>query len=207
MGGRDERRARAQSRLAVARRILDDLELLERWKVFGDPVIVGSVGLELVVRPDIDMEIFADVPSVRDGFTVVADVTELPHVSGARYHDFRHRSERGLYWKLLYDADTGTGTGTDAGKTWTIDMWVFPRDYDGPSGSSMAAAIRAALTDDSRDTILAIKEEAAAVGQRAHGHWLYRAVLNEGIRSYADYLAWMGDRDVWERVSWRPIQS
>jgi len=55
-----------------------------------------------------------------------------------------------------------------------------------------------------RDAVLRIKEAAVERGERAHGRWVYEAVLDGGVRSYGDYLAWRGDRDVWERSEWTP---
>ncbi|WP_020574097.1 hypothetical protein [Actinopolymorpha alba] len=162
-------------------------------------MLVGSVGLEVVVRPDIDLEIYTDAPAVRDGFAVVSAMAELPHVRGIRYKDARDQAEQGLYWKLVYELTPD--------QTWGIDMWMFDRSGSMPSAAPRVAAIRAALTEDARDTILAIKEEATARGERANGHWLYRGVLNEGITTYADYLAWLGDQDVWARVDWEPVRK
>lgn len=169
---------------------------MARWSVYGDPVVVGSVALGLVVRPDIDLEIYADSPRTWDGFTIITDLAELPKLRAVRYKDNRDRREAGLYWKLEYELT--------ADQLWTVDMWLFDRSRRAASASPMIEPVLAALTDEKRDTILAIKEEAAALGSRAHGHWLYRAVLNEGVRSFAAYQAWIGDQDVWERTSWQP---
>ena len=199
VNARTERGARAAARLAVAHQIIDDLDLLERWKPYGEPVLVGSVAVNLVVRPDIDLEIHADTPTVAAGFEVAAALAELPNVRGIRYKDERRTPEQGLYWKVEYVRD-----GTEF---WTIDMWLFGRDHPGPTAAPLIGALRSALTDDTRDTILAIKEEATAQGARAYGHWLYRAVLNNGVRSYAEFLTWLGNRDVWDRMTWHPRRA
>jgi hypothetical protein len=193
---REERRSRARERLAEAHEILAELDLIARWRRYGEPVVVGSVALGLVVRPDIDIEIHAETPTVRDGFAVVVEVADLPSVRGVRFLDVRDRRERGMYWKLEYERAHD--------QRWTIDMWLFAADSPASQARGSCAAINAALTDETRDTILAIKEEALSLGERAHGHWLYRAVLNEGVRTYADYQEWIGDQDVWERVHWQP---
>jgi hypothetical protein len=196
----DERgalRARAGERLRAAWQILDEIDLIERWRPYGEPFVVGSVALDLVVRPDIDFEVLTSTPpSIRDGFAVTSAIAELPNVRGVRYTDFRDKPEQGLYWKVLYERTPA--------ETWTLDLWMFARDHPGPLASSLVEPVRAALTDDARDTILAIKEAAAEQGERAWGHWLYRAVINEGVRDYAEFLEWFGDRDVWARETWTP---
>ncbi|GAA2760399.1 hypothetical protein [Actinopolymorpha rutila] len=199
MGVREERAARADARLAQARQVLEELSLLDRWKAVGDPVVVGSVALGLVVRPDVDLEVYADSPSIRDGFGVVAALAELPRVRAMRYKDERDRPPQGLYWKLEYELTPE--------ETWHVDMWLFPRDLADRSSGQLADALTEALTENRRDAVLAIKEEAVSQGARAHGYWVYRAVIDVGVVSYTEYLDWLGDRDVWERTNWRPTPA
>ena len=68
----------------------------------------------------------------------------------------------------------------------------------------MTAALREALTPETRDRILAIKAEAGGLGERARGYWLYQAVLDAGVNNYAEYRAWLGDRNNYERTLWVP---
>lgn len=189
-------RGRAADRMRAAEQVLDELDLLARWKPFSEPVVVGSAALDLVVRPDIDIEFMVDELSIRDGFDVITACAELPKVRSVRFNDARDKPEQGLYWKLSYEL-----TPTE---TWTLDLWMFRRDHPGPLASSMVEPIRAALTPETRDTILAIKEAAVERGERAWGHWLYRAVINDGVRTYAEFLDWFGDRDLWAREAWTP---
>ncbi|MBM7785643.1 hypothetical protein [Tenggerimyces flavus] len=186
--------ARAAERLAIAHQILDDLALLDRWRPHGEVVVCGSVGMELVVRPDIDLEIHSETAGVAEGFAIVSALAELPSLQGMRYRDFRDGREDGLYWKLEY---------VHADEVWTVDMWLF-RGRAAAETRGRQERIKRALTEEHRDTILAIKEAGLAVGIRAHGHWLYRAVLNEGVRTLDEYQTWIGDQDVWERITWEP---
>ena len=94
-GPADERAARAEARLRVAQELLRELDLIERWSRYGDVTIVGSVGIGLVVEPDIDLEIRSDEPRVADGFAVMAALAELPRVRRIRYLDARDRHEQG----------------------------------------------------------------------------------------------------------------
>lgn len=191
-----ELRARARERFDEAQQVLDELRLLERWSAYGEPVVVGSVALDLVVRRDIDLHICCEHPSIADGFAVISALAELPNVRGIRYRDSRDERGQGLYWRLDYDLA--------ADRAWTIDMWVWPPDRQ---QTTTTTAIKAALRPTDRDTILAIKEAAAARGERAYGHWLYQAVLNHGVGTYDEFLAWLGDRDVWQRTTWRPNRT
>jgi hypothetical protein len=101
--------------LRVAQEVLGELDLVRRWVRYGEVVVVGSVGLELVVAPDIDLEIWSDEPRVTDGFAVLGELAELPRVRRITYLDARDRHERGQYWKLEYERMPD--------ETWTVDMW------------------------------------------------------------------------------------
>lgn len=196
---RAKRLARAEARRRIALGVVEELRLLDRWRPFGEPVLVGSVPLGLVVRPDIDLDVYADAPEVRHGFEVVAALAELPKVRSCFYVDQRDSGAGGLYWQVAYEVTSG--------ETWTIDMCLFASDLPGPTAAPLTRAVGAALTDDLRDTILRIKEEALAVGQRAHGPWLYQAVLQGVAGTYADYVSWLGDRDVYGRNGWLPTPT
>ena len=64
---------RAAQRLHQAHVILTQLQLLERWQAFGSPILVGAVAYDLAIAPDIDMEIYCDVPRIEDGFVVLRE--------------------------------------------------------------------------------------------------------------------------------------
>ncbi|TCC53514.1 hypothetical protein E0H75_07460 [Kribbella capetownensis] len=187
-------RTRADARLRTAYELVRELDLLGRWSQYGDVEIVGSVGIGVVVAPDIDLEIHSDDPQVADGFAVMQPLAELPKSRRITYLDARDRHERGQYWKLEYELTSD--------ETWTIDMWVMK--HGASSGAPLTAAVRDALTPDLRDRVLAIKEEAVAIGERAYGYWLYQAVLDAGVRSFAEYRTWLGDRNIYERTGWMP---
>ncbi|RZT12610.1 hypothetical protein EV649_6965 [Kribbella sp. VKM Ac-2569] len=185
------RAARAEARLQAAHELLRNLDLIERWSAYGEVAVVGSVAIELVVDPDIDLEIRSEEPCVADGFAVMSVLAELPQVRRITYLDARDRHEQGQYWKLEYETPDDT---------WTVDIWVFGPEAIG--GGPLAEALRDVLTPATRDTILAIKEEAATRGERARGYWLYQAVLDGGASSYDEYRDWLGDRNIYERTGW-----
>ncbi|NUR98180.1 MAG: hypothetical protein HOV67_23360 [Kribbellaceae bacterium] len=184
------------NRRQQAHEILRDLDLQERWSPHGEMVIVGSVATDLVVAPDIDLEIHSPDPRPADGFAVLAPLAEHPNVRRIAYLDARDRHEQGQYWKLEYETPD---------VTWTVDMWIFGPGV--PGAALLTAALQTALTPRTRSTILAIKEQAAALGERAPGYWLYQAVLDHGVRTYADFQTWLGARNIYARTGWLPSSS
>ena len=188
---------RARHMQQCADDVLARLDLLSRWRHVGDPVIVGSIALDVVVRPDIDIEVYVDQLSPTAGFEVMALLAELPHVRRIRYWDARDLEMAGLYWKVEYEVP--------GGDAWTIDNWVFAR-RPGLHGTSATAQIRDALDADgaANDAVLSIKEEVVSRGERVPARWIYEAALDGDVRSYDDFRRWLGDRDIWVRSEWTP---
>ncbi|WP_405738598.1 hypothetical protein OG422_01110 [Streptomyces sp. NBC_01525] len=92
------RRDRARRRRTTALDILGTLGLLDRWRPLGRPVVVGSVALDLVVEPDIDLEIYSPMPSAARGFAALAPCAELPGVRRLRFTNALDLPDQGLYW-------------------------------------------------------------------------------------------------------------
>lgn len=192
----DSRLDRAGLRRGIAHTILDRLGLFDRWRPLGSPVLVGSVALDLVVEPDIDMEIYSPAPSVAEGFAVLAACAQLPGVRGLRFTNALDLADQGLYWRLDYEFTPD--------EIWQIDMWWLPNDHPGPRAADLVAPMRAALDDSTRDAVLAIKEGAAARGEATQGVWVYQAVLDQGIHTYDAFRAWLARTPTDGLVSWRP---
>ncbi|MFF1920265.1 hypothetical protein ACFVW8_06765 [Streptomyces sp. NPDC058221] len=192
----DTRLDRARRRRVTAHTILDRLGLFERWRPLGSPVLVGSVALDLVVEPDIDMEVYSPVPSIAEGFAVLAPCAQLPGVRKLRFTNALDLPDRGLYWRLDYEFTPE--------ETWQIDMWWLPDDHPGPRAADLVSPVRAALDDSTRDAVLAIKEGAAARGEATQGVWVYQAALDHGVRTYDEFRAWKARTPTDGLTSWHP---
>ena len=71
-----ERVQRARHMQKSAADVLAKLDLLARWGRVGNPILVGSVALDVVVRPDIDIEVYVDELSPTAGFGVMAPLAD-----------------------------------------------------------------------------------------------------------------------------------
>jgi hypothetical protein len=140
---------RAEQRLHMAHEILTQLQLFERWRIFGTPVLVGAVAYGLAMAPDIDMEIYCDVPRIEHGFVVLQDCALHPNVRKAHFGNYLDEADEGLYWRLIYR--------TDDGIDWKIDMWSLRRDHPGPCAAQLVEPLRQALTPETRRAILELK--------------------------------------------------
>jgi hypothetical protein len=76
---------RAQQRKTNGESILADLDLLNLWRLVGTPNIVGGLAYNLVVNPDIDIEIYCDEPDIKSGMEILASLAINPNVTHAKY--------------------------------------------------------------------------------------------------------------------------
>jgi hypothetical protein len=189
---------RQQVRQRAAREILGRLRLLDSWAEAGVPKLVGAAAYGLMVAPDIDIEIFCDVPTVDPGFAIVSELAREPSIWKVRFSNELDRPDRGLYWQLRYRAD-------DA-EVWKVDMWLLGHDHPGPRSVDLVEPMKRALTDETRAAILEIKE--ALFGQPGvHSIEIYEAVLEDGVRSATEFSAWRTRREPSGLTSWRPTLS
>lgn len=182
--------ARAEARRQSAWRVLERLDLLRRWARYGEPFVVGSVALRVVVRTDIDMEIVTDEPRVEDGFAVVAECAPIAGVLRGRYRNELVNGDptlpSGLYWKLDYRADDE--------QVWTIDMWLLERGAR-RRGLDETTRLGPLLTDDRRAVVVAIKEAAAANDRRVSGLAVCQAVVYDDVGSLEEFDRWLLRRE------------
>lgn len=191
-----ERTARTRQQ---AQAILDDLCLLEKWRRFGRPVLVGAVSFDLAVAPDIDMEVYCPELRIEHGFQVLAECALNPRVTAAQFLNALSSPDKALYWQLRYRTDD---------VEWKIDMWSAPRDYDLPRGENFVQPMKESLTDETRRAILALKEA------RAEGRLptllsidLYRAVLDGGVRTVSEMQHWLKSNQVGVLTDWKPKKT
>lgn len=186
---------RQAARQRTAGEILARLHLLERWAEVGVPKLVGAAAYGLMVAPDIDIEIYCDAPTVEAAFGVVSEVSKQPRVWRIRYADRLDSADQGLYWQLRYRADEG--------ELWKVDMWLLAHDHPGPRAADLVEPMKHALRDDTRAAIVGIKE-ALFYEPDVHSIEIYEAVLDDGVRSADEFLAWRTQRERVGLTFWRP---
>jgi hypothetical protein len=190
---------RALERQQIARHILAQLQLMERWSAYGHPVLVGAVAYGLVVAPDIDVEIYCDEPRITEGFEVLQACALHPNVTKARFSNKLNSPDMGLYWQLRYQHEDG--------QEWKIDMWSVRKDHPGPTSAALVDPIKQALTDETRHAILEIKEQMLLNRFQCGSIHIYRAVLDDGIRSVEQFEVWLKQKDLSGLTFWKPGAS
>ena len=118
-------------------------------------------------------------------------------VVGAGFLNALAGPDKALYWKLrVKDRD---------GEEWKIDMWSAPEDYDLPRSEDFVAPMCAALTPETRAAILRLKEMRRCDETiRCLSIDLYRAVIEDGVRSPDELRHWLGSHETGALTGWKP---
>ena len=90
------------------------------------------------------------------------------------------------------------------GRLWQIDMIHLPEGspWEGYF-ERVADRIAAVLTPETREAILRLKYETPDE-EKIPGIAYYRAVLAEGVRSYAEFAAWLREHPIEGIIEWMP---
>ena len=192
--------SRAETRQQTAEHILQELDLLDRWRQFGTPHLVGAVAYHLVVAPDIDMEIVCREPRIEDGFEVLKSCALHSRVTKARFWNALGPPHYGFYWQVRYEHD---------GEEWKIDMWSMGTSYHGPCGFHLTEPMTNVLTDESREIILNLKEAVFNdPSTECFSIQIYRAVLDCGVHTLEELKAWLPKNPLSGVVTdWKPKKA
>ncbi|MCX5555393.1 hypothetical protein [Streptomyces sp. NBC_00038] len=186
--------SRQESRQEKARTVLDTLKPLQRWERCGEPRLCGAMSYDLLVAPDIDIEIFGDL-RVDAGFSLVSDWARDPAVDRVLFINAVGEPDAGLGWELHYRLD---------GVRWAVQMWLLPTDYEGPRSADLVAPMRAALCSTTRSRILHIKEALVARKAEYRSIDVYRAVLDHGVKGVEEYNQWCRSYSSTGLLNWSP---
>lgn len=181
----------------MAEAILDDLDLINRWQRFGRPVLVGALAIDVAVAPDIDREIYCPDLKIEHGFQVISECALNIRVVSPQFINALRTPDKALYWQLRC-------RGND-GDEWKIAMWSAPEDYALPRGEDFVQPMKNALTPETREAVLMLKE-ARAAGELPEfiSVDLYRAVLEGGVRTTGQWRQWQSTHETGVLTGWKP---
>lgn len=181
-----------------AREIIAELDIEGAWKTIGaEAHLVGSLRMGLLTKHrDIDFHIYSEPVDLAESFRAVARLAAHPAVEKIECTNLLHTEEACVEWHARYrDAD---------GECWQIDMIHIRKGsrYDGYF-ERMADRISAVLTESQRDTILRLKYETPD-DEHIMGVEYYRAVIQDGVDTYARFAEWRKRNPVTGIVHWMP---
>lgn len=167
---------------AEAIEIVRQLGVLEMLKPFGEAQLVGSVPLDLVVKPDIDIHLLLDGKEVMEA---TKEITELlivkKEIKEIRVSNYLESDS------LKIGIDRFSGKSAE----WSIDIWVT--SDPSTTGFEITENLKKKLRPEHRAAILDIKRSCYEQGElRASLSLLiYQAVVENGVSGPDEFQAYL----------------
>lgn len=164
--------------------IIEEYDLFEILGRYGDARLVGSVALDLVVKPDIDIHLYIDKSDVVQTAEAVKDALIANQIcTEIRISEYLEKNS------LKLGIDSLPGRSTD----WSIDIWVTS-DFN-TTGFEETERINRLLNDKNREKILELKQYYFKKGQLRDGLSLliYKSVLEMGVSGLDEFLKYLDE--------------
>ena len=158
--------------------IIEAFGFLEMLGQYGDARLVGSVALDLVVKPDIDFHLVIDKSDVVNvAESIMGSLIADERILEIRVSDYLEKDS------LKIGIDSLPGRSAD----WSIDIWITS-DVS-TTGFEDTERIRSLLNEDNREKILELKRFYFRKGELHDGmsSIIYRAVLDEAISNLEEF--------------------
>ena len=188
----------AQTNQQRAHEIIQELNLIPLWASINvEAHLVGSLRMGLLMKHlDIDLHLYSDPVSLAHDFRIIARLAQNHRIKQIEYANLLDTEEACLEWHLHYEDPLN--------QMWQIDMIHILKGsrYDSYF-EQMADRIVAALTDETRHTILQLKYETPE-SEKIMGIEYYQAVLRDGVKNYVEFETWRRQHPITGIITWMP---
>jgi hypothetical protein len=178
---------RSEELEAAAAAVRADLALDDVLGALGEPHLVGSAALGLMVWPDLDITVVCDTLDIAALSRAASELVSHRHVrqltfrndSGA-WNRHPEKYPDGVYWGIDY---------RDGRLAWNIDVW-FVTEGDRQPDLRHVRELAGRLTPETRSAILDIKRAWVTrpeYGATVRSFDIYMAVLDRGIRTPEEF--------------------
>jgi len=157
--------------------IVSELNLLGMLGRHGRAELVGSVALDLIVKPDIDVHLLVEGRGLISVVNqIYPELLRHPKVDEVRITDYKDGSVK-----------IGVDRYPSASGAWSIDLYITDRPEK--TAFSYVSELRDGLDDETRGAIMDIKRHYHERGLLRDGlsHRIYEAVVRGGARTVADF--------------------
>ena len=181
-----------------AYQIIDELQIEKIWKTHsGKANLIGSVKTNLLMdHLDIDFHVYTKEFSIKDSFDAIGEISQSTKIKKVNYINMTDSDDQCIEWHLEYLDDENN--------IWQIDIiHIMNNSKYAGKFERVADKIFKKLTDEKREKILKIKYEASMRKEKIIGIKVYRAVIDDNIDNYEDFLLWEKENqssiiDEWE---------
>jgi hypothetical protein len=173
----------SQAQREAAERLLDDLQLIERWREYGTVELTGSYQWNLMLDSDIDLVV---VNPASDLDLALAILTRFAHWGPFLRFGFIDSVRGKPSWNPTYPEGYYLGMAGDFdGREWKVETWLLrttppPQEW-----------IRDLMTEEGRRTILRLKHLRRSGAWRPSSFDIYRAVLRGGAQDSSEVDEWL----------------
>lgn len=179
-------------------KVVEETRIVPIWESIGAKVnLVGSLrtGL-LMTHRDIDFHIYTSAISLSASFRAMAEFAVNTSVKKIECVNLLHTVEACIEWHAWCQDEEG--------ELWQIDMIHIQEGsrYDGYF-EKVADRISTVLTDETRHAILKLKYETPET-EKIMGIEYYQAVIQGGVRTYAEFEEWRQLHPATGVVEWLP---
>lgn len=178
--------------------VVESTRVIPIWESIGAQVnLVGSLRTGLLMKHrDIDFHIYTSPFSLSDSFQAMMKLAENKSIMKIEHVNSLDTEEACMEWHAWYRDEEN--------ELWQLDMIHILRGsrYDGYF-EKFADRLSTVLTDETRLAILKLKYETPET-EKIMGVEYYQAVVQDGIRTYADFMEWRQQHPVTGIVEWMP---
>ena len=178
--------------------IIEKLSIYPAWTSIGATVhLIGSLKTELLMKHlDIDFHIYTPKLKISDSFKAIEKIAENEGIEKLEYTNLSLTPEACLEWHLFYKDDNKD--------VWQIDMIHILKGsrYDG-FFENIASRINQYATSQQKETILQLKYETPD-NEKIAGIEYCRAVMQDGVQSYAELIEWRERNSIDGILEWQP---
>lgn len=175
-----------------AKEVLNHLDLIDILSKYGEVKIVGSMALDLMTWPDIDIDLVSKEINDKDYFEMVIYIFSQKSIKHLMLIDNRSSFEKNrpksMYIGIVYNFD---------GVDWKIDIRYL--DSSSASADDDVKQIKSKLTTENIKKILEIKtalHNHPKYRKDFSGYDIYQAVLEKNISTVEEYSALLKDRGI-----------
>lgn len=178
--------------------IIRDTNVMGIWQDAGATIkLVGSLKMRLLVKHrDIDFHIYTECLDIANSFSAMAKLAQHPHIKRIEYGNLINTDEKCIEWHAWYE--------DDCKNLWQLDLIHIEKGstYDGYF-EKVAERISAILTEETRQAILRLKYETPDT-DKIRGIVYYQAVIQGGVRTYAEFTEWLKSNPIDGVIEWMP---
>lgn len=178
--------------------IIEETDIINIWESIGAHInLIGSVKTGLLMKNrDIDFHIYSYPLKISESFKAMTRLAENPSIKRLEYSNLTDTEEECIEWHVWYHDNNNI--------IWKMDMIHILQGslFDGHM-EKVSDRILERLTPDTKKIILKLKYDTPE-NEKIMGIEYYKAVLEDGIKTYEGLIEWRNNNPAEKLLHWIP---